>query len=112
MGISQNLQKSRVRYGSVTELTEVPGIVARAYRTHKRYKNYIPVPRVFVALAYRTSRSSGYGFECPTELTEVLCRVIPGVKTIPWWVWFVRTLQNQTLEINVERTLPQIINPV
>ena len=23
------------RYGSVTELTEVPGIVARAYRTHR-----------------------------------------------------------------------------
>ena len=37
-------------YGCVTELTEVPGIVARAYRTH---------------------RSSGYGCECATELTEV-----------------------------------------
>ena len=22
-----------------------------------------------------------YGYECPTELTEVLCRVIPGVNT-------------------------------
>ena len=75
------LTEFRVRYGSVTELTEVPGIVARAYRTHIRYKNDIPVPRVLVALAYRTSRSSGYGYECPTELTEVLCRVIPGVNT-------------------------------
>ena len=37
-------------YGSVTEHTEVPGIVVRAYRTH---------------------RSSGYGYECATELTEV-----------------------------------------
>ena len=35
---------------SLTELTEVPGIVARAYRTN---------------------RSSRYGYECPTELTEV-----------------------------------------
>ena len=32
-------------------------------------------------MSYRTSRSSGYGYECPTELTEVLCRVIPGVNT-------------------------------
>ena len=71
MEILQNLQKFRVRYGSVTKLTEVPGIVARAYRTHKRYENDIPVPRVFVALAYKTSRSSGYGYECHTELPEV-----------------------------------------
>ena len=71
MGIIHNLQKFRVRYGSVTELTEVPGIIARAYRTHKRYENDIPVPRVFVTLAYRTSRSSGYGYECHTELPEV-----------------------------------------
>ena len=33
MGSLQNLQKFRVRHGSVTELTEVPGIVARVYRT-------------------------------------------------------------------------------
>ena len=71
MGILQNLQKFRVRYGSGAEITEVPGIVARAYRTHIRYKNDIPVPRVFVALAYITSRSSGYGYECHTELPQV-----------------------------------------
>ena len=71
MGILQNLQKFQVRYGSVTELTEVPGVVARAYRTHIRYQNDIPVPRVFVALAYRTSRIAGYGHECRTELPEV-----------------------------------------
>ena len=70
MGILQNLEKFRVRYASVTQLTEVPGIVARAYINHIRYKNDIlPVPRVFVALAYRTSRSSGYGYECPIKLT-------------------------------------------
>ena len=48
-------------YGSVTELTEVPG----------RYKNAVPVPRVFVARAYRAYKSSGCGYECRTELTEV-----------------------------------------
>ena len=32
-------------------------------------------------MSYRTSRSSRYGYKCPTELTEVLCRVIPGVNT-------------------------------
>ena len=66
MGVLQNLHKFGVRNESVTELTEVPGIVARAYRTHKSYKSDIPVPRVFVALSYRTYRSSGYGYEYPT----------------------------------------------
>ena len=40
-----------------------------------------PVPWVFVAPAYRISRRSGYGYECPAKVTEVLCRVIPGVNT-------------------------------
>ena len=44
-------------------------------------------------MSYRTFRSSGYGYECPTQLTEVLCRVIPVPR-----VWFVRTLQNTTLK--------------
>ena len=37
--------------------------------------------RVRVWESHRTSRSFGYGYECPAELTEVLCRVIPGVNT-------------------------------
>ena len=68
----------------LAELPEVPGTVARAYRTFKssgRYKYDVPVPRVFVAPAYRSSRSSGYGYERPTEVTEVQCRVRPGVIT-------------------------------
>ena len=81
MGILQNLPGS-----------EISGTVRKRYRTHRsygycgtgvqnsRYKNDI-VPRVLVALAYRASRSSGYGYECRTELTEVLSRVIPGVNT-------------------------------
>ena len=32
-------------------------------------------------MSYSTSRSSGYGYECPTELTEVRRRVIPAVNT-------------------------------
>ena len=59
-------------YGSVTELTEVPGIVARAYRTQTfraGTNNAVSVPRVLSHGAYRTYRSSGYGYECPTELT-------------------------------------------
>ena len=32
-------------------------------------------------MSYRTYRSSGYGYERPTELTQVLCRVIPEVNT-------------------------------
>ena len=39
------------------------------------------VPGIWVWLSYRKSTSSGYGYECPTELTEVFCRVIPGVST-------------------------------
>ena len=45
--------------------------MARAYRTHISDNNDKPVPWVFVALAYRTSRSSGYGYEGRTELPEV-----------------------------------------
>ena len=38
MEVLQNLQKFRVHgYGSVTELTEVPGIAAQAHRTHRSY---------------------------------------------------------------------------
>ena len=77
-------------YESLTELAEVPGIVARAYITYRssgQYKNAVPVTRVlwhgrtdltevtgtgmnvvqnsqkfFVRVwMYRTHRSSGYG---------------------------------------------------
>ena len=55
--VSQNSQKFRVLWHERTELTEVPG----------RYKNALyPYPGYFVALAYRTYGSSGYGYECPT----------------------------------------------
>ena len=82
-------------YESLTELPEVPGIVARVYRTYRSsgqiQKCCTRAPGI-VARSYRSYRSSGYGYECRTELTEVLCagmhvvqnshefrvRVIPG----------------------------------
>ena len=68
MKVLQNSNKFWVLLQRRTELTEVPG----------RYKNAAPVPRALWPRAYRTYRSSGYGYECHAELTEVLCRVIPG----------------------------------
>ena len=56
-GCLTELAVVRVRYESLTELPEVSGIVARAYRTY---------------------RSSGYGYGCPTGLQKVRVRVMPG----------------------------------
>ena len=50
MNVLQNYQKFGYGYECLTELPELPGIVARAYRTYTSF---------------------GYGYECPTELTEV-----------------------------------------
>ena len=83
--VLQNSQNFRVLWHRRTELTEVPG----------RYKNGVPVPRVFVARAGRAYRSSGCGYICRSKLTEVpgtgmnvlqnfrevLCRLLPGVNT-------------------------------
>ena len=77
MKVFQNFQEFRVLWHGRTELTGVPG----------RYENAVPVPRVFVALAYRTSRTSGYGYECPrTGFPEVPGKgKNPKVDTRPWW---------------------------
>ena len=56
MKVLQNFQNFRVLWHGRTELPDVPGW----------YKHAVPVPRVFVAPAYRTSRSSGCGYKCPT----------------------------------------------
>ena len=84
MKILQNFQNFRVLWHGRIELPEVPG----------RYKHAVPIPRVFVVPAYRTSMSSGYAYGCPTEPTEVLCRVIPGVNT-PGMVFCVPYRQNE-----------------
>ena len=74
----QNLQKFRVRVrkcyrshrsseycGTGTELTEVPG----------RYANAVPVPRVFVARAYRAHRVPGTGLKVVQNLQKFRVRV-------------------------------------
>ena len=38
MEILQNSQKFRVRYESVSELTEISGIVSRPYKTYRTYE--------------------------------------------------------------------------
>ena len=65
-------------------------------------------------MSYRTSRSSGYGYECPTELPEVLCRVIPGVNTPgvvgvfptehkPWKRWVRVLLRSSARTIHIRQ---------
>ena len=81
-------QKFRVRvWGSYrTYRRSGYGWVRKCYRTHGssgycgtgvqnsqvsgRYKNAVPIPRVFVSWVYRAYRSSGYMYECRTKLTE------------------------------------------
>ena len=75
------------KYKSVTEIPEVPGVVARAYRTHRSSarlpKGAVPVPRVLLwHRVYRTHTGPGYGYECPTELSEVRVRVWMSYRTI------------------------------
>ena len=52
MKVLQNFQKFPVLWHGHTELAEVPG----------RYENVVPVPREYVALAYRSYISSVYGY--------------------------------------------------
>ena len=59
----------------LTELTEVPGIVAQGVQNAQKFragiKHAAPVPRVLWHESYRTSRISGYGHESLEELPEV-----------------------------------------
>ena len=86
--VLQNLQKFRVRvwmsyrtyrssglgYKTLTELTEVPGIVARAYRTH-RSSGHVQTrctgtPGI-VKRGVQNLQKFSVGYEGRTELTEV-----------------------------------------
>ena len=79
---------------------EVPGIVARAYRTNRSsgqarikmlypYPGYLwhgrteltEVPGTGVNAVQNLQKFRVHGYKCPAELTEVLCRVIPRVNT-------------------------------
>ena len=55
-----NALKFRALWHGRTELTEVPG----------EYKKCCTRTPGIVARAYTTHRSFGYGYECPTELTS------------------------------------------
>ena len=66
-------------YRSVTDVTEVPGIVERAYKTQKfraGTKHAVHVPRVLLHRSNRTHINSEYLYESLTELPEV-----PGTGT-------------------------------
>ena len=56
MKVLNNFENFRVLWHRRTKLPQVPG----------GYKTAVPVPRVFVALAYITYISSGYGYESRT----------------------------------------------
>ena len=68
MEVLQSILNFRVLWHGRTELSELSS----------GYKHAVPVPWVFVAPSCRTHRTSGYGYECPPEVTEVLCRVVSG----------------------------------
>ena len=80
-GTYRSRRSSWYEYESLTELTEVPGVLTRAYRTHRspgRHNKVVPVLRVLWPRASRIYRRSRYGYEWHTERTEVLRRIIPG----------------------------------
>ena len=65
----------RYGYGCVTELTEVPGVCGAGVQNLQKFRAGIKwlctrTPGI-VARSYRSYRSSGYGYECRTNLTEV-----------------------------------------
>ena len=63
--VLQKSQKFRVLWHGCTERTEVPG----------RYANAVPVPRVFVARAYRAHRVPGTGLKVVQNLQKFRVRV-------------------------------------
>ena len=92
MDVVNNSQKFRVRYGSLTELTEVPG----------RYTTVVPVPRVLWHGLTELKQCSGTGtnivqnslklrerYGSLTELTEVLDRYT-NVVPVPGVLWYGR----------------------
>ena len=75
MEVLQNFQKLRVRVWKCDRTHRSSGYCGTGVQKSQKFRagtqNAVPVPRVLWLGAYRTHRSSGYGHECPTELTEV-----------------------------------------
>ena len=75
MGVLQNFQKFQVRAWKCYRTHRSSGYCGTVVQTSQRFRagtqSAVPVPRVLWHGAYRAHRSSGYGYECRTELTEV-----------------------------------------
>ena len=74
VGVLQKFQIFRVRVWKCYRIhrsSEYCGMGVQNSQTFRAgTKNYVPVPRELWHGAYGTHRSSKYGYECPTELTE------------------------------------------
>ena len=78
MRILQNFQKFRVRVrmsyrtSRSSRSSRYSGTgVRKSQKFRAGTKHAVPAPRVLWHGSYRTHRSSGHGYECRTELTEV-----------------------------------------
>ena len=80
MGALQNFQKIRVRVWKCYRTHISSGYCGTGVHNSQKFragkKSAVTVPRVLWDGTYRTYRSSGYGYECGTELPEV-----PGTGT-------------------------------
>ena len=75
MGVLLNFQKFRVRVWKCYRSHRSSGYCGTVVQNSQKFrvgtKDAVPVPRVLWHGAYRTHKSSGYGYACATELTEV-----------------------------------------
>ena len=75
MGVFENFQKFRVQVRKCYRTHSSSGYCGAGVQNLQKFragtKSALPVPRVLWHRAYRAYRSSGYGYECRTELAEV-----------------------------------------
>ena len=97
MGVLPNFHKFRVRVWKRYRTHRSSGYCGAGVQNSQKFragkKNAVPVTRVLWHRAYRTHRSSRYGYECPTEFTEVPGT---GMKVLQnsqkfWVLWHGRT---------------------
>ena len=75
MMIFQNFQNVRVRVRKSYRTFRSSGYCGTGVQSSQKFragtKHAVPIPRVLWPREYSTSRSSGYGYECRTEIPEV-----------------------------------------
>ena len=75
MGVSQNIQKFRVRVWKCYRTHRISGDCGASVQSSQTLRagiNYaVPVHQVLWRGAYKTHKCAGYGHECPIVLTEV-----------------------------------------